>query len=54
MTYTCEMCGETYERGWTDEEAAAEFLATFGRPPEPGETDAIVCDDCYKTLGLGS
>ena len=42
--YTCAACGETFNKGWTDEEAHAEADA-IGFPQEERE---IVCDDCYK------
>lgn len=48
-TYECVMCQNTYEQGWTDEEAIAEFEQNFGRKPTESElTSGIVCDDCYK------
>lgn len=45
-TYTCTHCGETYEQGWTEEEARAEAQAAYGDvPPEELST---VCDECHK------
>ena len=49
--YTCAVCKETFETGWTNEEAEVELAETF-----PGYTPAecsVVCDDCYKKMGLG-
>ena len=43
--FTCEECHETYDKGWTDEEAAAEAELAFGIT-----TGAIVCDDCYNKI----
>lgn len=49
-TYTCDMCGQVYEKAWTDDEAMAEAEENFG--PEITQADpsqiAIVCDDCYQ------
>lgn len=46
MTYTCAMCGETFESGWTDAEAQAEALRDFG--PIPKTDQRLVCDVCYE------
>jgi len=49
-TYTCAMCKRTFNKGWTESEAEKELANNF-----PGfETDDcdLVCDDCYKELGL--
>ncbi len=50
-TFTCASCGGTHEKGWSDEEAAAEAQQNFpgidvSDPAEAG----IVCDDCYQRL----
>lgn len=47
-TYVCDECGETYEAGWSDEEAIAEMKKEFGDIPK--EDRAIVCDHCYNQL----
>ncbi|MEA3042954.1 MAG: hypothetical protein QOH47_792 [Sphingomonadales bacterium] len=47
-TYTCSACRQTLDKGWADEEAAAELGATF-----PGHSVAecdLVCDDCHRQL----
>lgn len=49
--YRCAQCGETYETGWSEEEAQAVLAATFPRA-EPTECD-VVCEDCYKKLMRG-
>ena len=42
--YTCEACGGTFAKGWSDAEAREESARLF-----PGEDDmAIVCDDCFQ------
>lgn len=46
-TFTCVMCGGTYEKGWSDEEARAEREALFGKTPE---RDAVVCDECFQKI----
>ncbi len=48
-TYTCAMCGGTYETDWSDEEATAE-AETHGFVVE--ECD-LVCDPCYKLTPFG-
>jgi hypothetical protein len=45
-TYTCDLCGQTYEKAWTDEEALAEAEDNFS--PAELEDTAVVCDDCYR------
>ncbi len=47
-TFTCARCGNTYEKEWSDEEAAAEAAATWS--PAELESQATVCDDCYQAL----
>jgi len=44
--YQCSMCGETYEKGWTEEEARKE-------QNDNGWSDLdcdLVCDDCYNQI----
>lgn len=50
-TFTCESCGETFPKGWTDEEAAAEAQELFPGidPGDPAEA-GTVCDDCYQRI----
>ncbi len=45
--YQCEICGGTWTRTISDEEARAEQAATW--EPRPGD-DGIVCDDCFPRL----
>jgi Fe2+ or Zn2+ uptake regulation protein len=47
-TFTCEECGGTFPREWSDEKAREEAKAN-GFDPD-GVDIAIVCDDCYKKL----
>lgn len=50
--YLCECCGNIFNKGWTDEEAIAEFKEHFPNldPNDPDEA-GLVCDVCYKMLG---
>jgi rubredoxin len=44
--YRCDNCGGVFDKGWSDEEAAAERDAA-------GFVDvdcAVVCDDCYVAI----
>jgi hypothetical protein len=50
-TFTCESCGGTFDKVWSDEEAAAEAEENFpgldvSDPAEAG----VVCDDCYRHI----
>jgi hypothetical protein len=47
-TYECAMCGETYEKTWSDEEAIAEMNQYFGDVPV--EDCDVVCDDCFQKI----
>ena len=50
-TFTCANCGETHEKGWSDEEATAEAQENFPGidVSDPGEA-GVVCDDCYQHI----
>lgn len=50
-TYTCAECGGEFEKGWSDEEAKAEFGAEF--TSHDLDDAALVCDDCYKKIMAG-
>ena len=50
-SYTCERCGETFTKGWSDEEAMAEARDLF--PAEhiaTPEDQATVCDGCFREI----
>ena len=51
--YLCSLCKETFEKGWTDAEAEAEYLATFTEQ-ERQDVREVVCDDCYKKIMEGA
>lgn len=50
--YTCAMCGNTYTKAWSDEEAKAELEENF--PDFEADACDIMCDDCYKRVMGGS
>lgn len=47
-TFKCGVCDGVFEMARSDEEAKAEYEATFGgfNDPEPG----VVCDDCFEKM----
>lgn len=50
-TFTCDNCGETFDKTWSDAEAAAEAQELFpgidiSNPDEAG----VVCDDCFEHI----
>lgn len=50
-TFTCARCGETFDKTWSDEEAAAEAEEFFpgidvSDPAEAG----VVCTPCFEYL----
>lgn len=47
--FVCAACGGDFEKGWSDEEAAAEYAQDFGDFND-GEPPAVVCDDCYNLM----
>jgi hypothetical protein len=50
-TFTCENCGETYDKQWSDEEAAAEAEGLFpGLDITDPEEAGMVCDSCFKAI----
>ncbi len=48
-TFTCDMCHQTFPKGWSDDEAAAELATVFGTTREKTPC-AVVCDDCWNKL----
>lgn len=46
--FTCACCHETFDEGWSREEAIAEKEKNFGGLTL--EKFAVVCDDCYKKI----
>ncbi len=50
MEYKCQMCGGEFESDITDEEALEEARELF--PEYEKEEMEIVCDDCWKKMGM--
>ena len=50
-TFTCWLCQRTFPKGWGDDEALAELGENF--PGTSVEECELVCDDCYRGIGLG-
>jgi len=52
--YTCDFCLKTFNSGWTDEEALAEyendFIQTGLYSQEELENPGRVCEDCWEFL----
>ena len=50
-TFTCASCGGTFDKGWSDEEAAAEAEELFPgiNVSDPAEA-GVVCDGCYRHI----
>lgn len=47
-TFTCEGCGGTFAKEWSDEEAEKEYTILWGQ--HMGEERGVLCDDCHKTF----
>lgn len=43
--FRCAVCGNVYEKAWSDEEAMKESRELWGEIPE--EEREVVCDDCF-------
>jgi hypothetical protein len=48
-TYTCNNCGATYEKAWTDEESLAQTKVDFGVHVR-ADDEATLCDACYALM----
>ena len=48
-TFTCSICGETYESDRPEDETIAEMKANFGDDITKDECQ-VVCDDCYDKI----
>lgn len=48
--YTCEECGETFEKPCSDEEALAWDMEHGLAMDKPGTELAVVCDDCFREI----
>ena len=47
-SYTCENCGGTFTKGWSDEQAQAESESLY--PAQDLEETGIVCDNCFRKI----
>lgn len=45
-TYTCTACGETYDKGRSDEDAMMESKTLWGDLPK--DELVVICDDCFE------
>jgi hypothetical protein len=45
-TFTCDNCKQTFDQGWSDEEAAAELEQNI--PGFDPSECSVFCDDCYN------
>jgi len=45
--YTCALCGGTFDKGWSEEEAEAEAKLLWGDMPE--EDREVICDTCFQS-----
>jgi len=61
--FTCEHCGGTFEKAWSDDEAGAELehnrpifdavrdvLILLGEWESTDDDFIVICDDCYREL----
>lgn len=48
-TFDCALCGGTFEKGRSDEEAEAEYQVTFTEE-QKAEPRKIACEDCYREI----
>lgn len=49
-TFTCEECGGTFDKEWTDDEALDEANELWSREEQSAAGLAIVCHDCWLRL----
>ena len=49
--FTCNSCNQTFQKGWSDEEANKEGFELFGVKNAIVDQDmALVCDDCFNAM----
>lgn len=48
--FTCECCGQSYQKGWSDTEALSEFAEKFPVESASGESTCIVCEHCMPIV----
>ena len=47
-TFLCWKCKGTFPKGWSDEEAEAEYKTLWGE--NLGEEREVLCDDCHNSF----
>lgn len=47
-TFTCDACGRTFPKAWSEDDALAEAAALY--PPELLTDAAVICDDCFRGM----
>lgn len=47
-TFICQLCEQTFEKGWSDKDAEAEKDALWGDVPL--DDCGVVCDDCWQQI----
>lgn len=50
--FTCDVCGQTFTRAWSDEEAMAEARSLYPAEHLDAEEPGVVCDDCFQVVML--
>ena len=48
--FTCDECGGTFPKAWSDEEAEQEYDEVFTSAKAANISRAVVCDDCYNQI----
>jgi hypothetical protein len=53
--FTCESCGHTFRKAWTDAEANREYAERYGPDAldtdgQPTDDTGSVCDTCYPKV----
>ena len=48
--FKCEVCEETFESDWTDQEAEAEYAEAFPESKLRNVERGLACTDCYEKM----
>lgn len=51
-TFICALCHETFEKGWTDEEAKVEANELWNAQEQASGMDTI-CENCFQRFMAG-
>lgn len=49
-TFTCDACGGTFPKAWSDDEAAAEASERYTE--QELQSAGVICDDCWRAAGF--